>query len=327
MAMKKQPDEEIVVILLPSASTVRTAKTIAQVTQEDHISLELHQVLEQEPGFCVLKTQRVVAEFPTLCEWDANLNRGALQPRSHPGRTVPRGQVLDRFCDAAVRPCAESLILRHNAIAHVFYLEARSRPPKEKEDCSNTAWSLMTFHFGPVMLDLPTSGSQEKDMIPEVWVFAVTFCLRQATRTRTLHNTKTSNGRFTTQLTVATETIPLHPSVLRRTRRSLGRLNTQPAHLDIPPTQQHLSLSLSLCTPSDIDFELAQRISSSLHRDSAGAILRCVRLVASRDVPPPLGPHDGWPAWDDPDLDAWSTDLGSPAEMIEDESVTTTTTT
>ena len=55
VAMKKQPDEEIVVILLPLASTVRTAKTIAQATQEDHISLELHQVLGAGTWFLCFK--------------------------------------------------------------------------------------------------------------------------------------------------------------------------------------------------------------------------------------------------------------------------------
>ena len=37
-------------------------------------------------------------------------------------------------------------------------------------------------------------------------------------------------------------------------------------------------------TPIDINLELAQRISSSLHRDSARAILWRVQLVASRDA-------------------------------------------
>ena len=56
----------------------------------------------------------------------------------------------------------------------------------------------------------------------------------------------------------------------------------------------------SLRSPSDINLELARRISSSLHRDSARAILRRVRLGAARDASLLFGSDDWWPAWDDP---------------------------
>ena len=55
----------------------------------------------------------------------------------------------------------------------------------------------------------------------------------------------------------------------------------------------------SLRTRRDTNLELAQRISSSLHRDSAREISRRVRLAASRDASQLLGADDWWPAWDD----------------------------
>ena len=81
----------------------------------------------------------------------------------------------------------------------------------------------------------------------------------------------------------------------------------------------------SLRTPTDINLELAQRISSSLHREFVCAILGRVRLVLSRDAPTPLGLDDWCPAWDDPDPDGGSADFDSLTERS-DESGTTTTT-
>ena len=54
-------------------------------------------------------------------------------------------------------------------------------------------------------------------------------------------------------------------------------------------TSQRLSTT-SHRTPSDINLELAQRVSSSLHR----AIPRRVRMTASRDSSTTLGPDDWW---------------------------------
>ena len=48
------------------------------------------------------------------------------------------------------------------------------------------------------------------------------------------------------------------------------------------------------CTSSDINFDLAQPISSSLHRDSVRANLRRVRLAASRDGRLVASEADGW---------------------------------
>ena len=99
-----------------------------------------------------------------------------------------------------------------------------------------------------------------------------------------------------------TERLPLHPGGLWWTSSRLGRLCWSPGSPD---------------SPSDINLELAQRISSSLHRDSARAILRRLRLVPSRYDPTPIGPDD----WrDEPDTDAWSTDFDSLTEVSDDES-------
>ena len=77
-----------------------------------------------------------------------------------------------------------------------------------------------------------------------------------------------------------------------------GRLSTTPHH-----------------APRDINLELAQRISSSLHRDSARAILRRVHLIASRDASTTLAPDDA---------DIWSTGCDYPPDLSDDESLTTT---
>ena len=71
------------------------------------------------------------------------------------------------------------------------------------------------------------------------------------------------------------------------------------------------------------DLSLAQRISSSLHRDSARAMLRRVRLTAWRDASTILGPDDWWPAWDDPGTDIWSTECDSLPDLSDDECLTT----
>ena len=65
---------------------------------------------------------------------------------------------------------------------------------------------------------------------------------------------------------------PLHSSGLRRPSRRVGGLRTNIGHLD----SQRL-ISTSQRTPNDINLDLAQRVSSSLRRDSARAILRRVR--------------------------------------------------
>ena len=90
----------------------------------------------------------------------------------------------------------------------------------------------------------------------------------------------------------------------------------------MPEAGETLLVTSSSTPPSEINLDLAQRISSSLHRDSALAILRRVRLVASRVDPTLLGPDD-W--WDDAITDAWSTDFDSLTEVSDDVSATTTT--
>ena len=128
---------------------------------------------------------------------------------------------------------------------------------------------------------------------------------------KTLPNMKHSSRRFTTQPTDATRTATAHPRGFRWTREGLGGLSSQP--------RQGLSTT-SHRTPSDINLELGQRISSSLHCDSARAHLRRVRLTASRDAS--TTPDDPWPAMDDPGSDTWSTECDSPPDLS-DESLTT----
>ena len=153
------------------------------------------------------------------------------------------------------------------------------------------------------------------DMIPEAWDFAVTSCLRPAARNPGPTTTSTQNFAEYENLrrTFHDTANPRHrnglrftPSGLRWTRRRRGRLSTQPGHQDLPPAPAHSTTSV---------FALVQPISSSLHGDSARAILRGVRLAASTDAPLPLSPDDWWPASDDSDPDAWSTDPDSFAEM------------
>ena len=60
-------------------------------------------------------------------------------------------------------------------------------------------------------------------------------------------------------------------------------------------------------TPSDINLlDLAQRCSSSLHGDSARAILRRVRRVASRDSPTSPDTDQWWQAWDCQEANDWA---------------------
>ena len=102
---------------------------------------------------------------------------------------------------------------------------------------------------------------------------------------------------------------PLQPNVFQRPRRRWE---------DSAPTfvtwiSQRLNAT-SRITPSDVNLELAQLIPSSLHRDSARAFVRRVRLFA-------MGSDAWWPAWaarwpdHDEDTDdtmakpAWPSDL------------------
>ena len=129
-------------------------------------------------------------------------------------------------------------------------------------------------------------------------------------------STKLSNGRFTTQ---SADRPPLHASGF--STDTLGGWGDSARNFVTWISQR--PSTTSFCAPSDINLELAQRISSSLHSDSARAILRRVRL-ASRDANTTLLPDDWWPAWEDPDSDAWSTKCDSLPELSDDESLTTT---
>ena len=130
----------------------------------------------------------------------------------------------------------------------------------------------------PGSTDPPTFG------LPEAWDFALTSCLRPApldpTMRRTANRCQQHGIRFT-------------PVVFDGhaggwgddSRRNLvTRIN-----VSAPPLPAHPATSI----PN------LQRISSSIHRDSARVILRRVRLTASRDAPLSLGSDDWWAAWDD----------------------------
>ena len=86
------------------------------------------------------------------------------------------------------------------------------------------------------------------------------------------------------------------PVVLDGHAGELWRLRTQPGRLDVPTAQRR-----------EINLELAQRISSSLHCDYVFAILRRVRLAASRDASLLLGSDEWW----DPGCDEWTSDSES----------------
>ena len=147
--------------------------------------------------------------------------------------------------------------------------------------------------------------------------FASTSCLRPATRKPGQSTTQNLAKYENPKRTFHDTANRCHQNGLQFTQRfsdSARKLVTWISHW--------LSTT-SLRTPSDIKLELAQRISPSLHRDSARAMLRRVRLVASRDAQMPLGPDDWWPAWDDPDSDAWSSECDSLPEMSDDECLTT----
>ena len=149
-------------------------------------------------------------------------------------------------------------------------------------------------------------------MIAEAWDFAVT-CLCPATRnpgpttTTTQNLAEHENPKRTFRYTANRchrNGLPFTPVVFdghaRGWRDSARNLATW--------ISERLSTT-SFPTPSDSTLGLAQRISSSLHRDSARVFLRRVRMTALRDALTPLGPDDWWPAWDDGDPDAWSTDF------------------
>ena len=137
-------------------------------------------------------------------------------------------------------------------------------------------------------------------MIPKAWDFAVTSCLRPATRNPVPTATSTQDPAATETLKrtfhdnsppMSPEQHPLHPSGFGHAR-GWG----DPArNLFTWISQRH--------SASPRRFTVTPRVPS---------ILRRVRLAASRDAP--LGPDDWWPARDDPDPDSWSTDYDSLAE-------------
>ena len=99
-------------------------------------------------------------------------------------------QVLDRVC-------APETVTSDTTRSPMSSAKPPRKPDsalgKKRQACSNPARSLMAIHIGPVMMDLLTSGSDGKDMIPEAWHFVVTSCLRAATRNPRPTTTSTQN--------------------------------------------------------------------------------------------------------------------------------------
>ena len=163
------------------------------------------------------------------------------------------------------------LNLRHNAIAHVFHETAQEtalRPQRKKKPqrASHHRPADVWIHGKDMIpkpgnsLSLPVSaqqlGTHDDDLHPEP-------CRTRKSQTDVPRHSQLVPPKFS----------PLHPSGLRWTRRRLGRLGTQPVHLHLPS---------------------AQRTSSSRRRGSARAILRRVRLAASRDALVHFSPDDWW---------------------------------
>ena len=104
-------------------------------------------------------------------------------------------------------------------------------------------------------------------MIPEAWDFALTSWLRHALRNQAQGNDAEPGSVRDYQANVPrqsqqlpSERHPLHTSGFRRTCQRVGG------------------------TPSDMNLELAQRISSSLDRDSSRAILRETLLLHQKQM-------------------------------------------
>ena len=242
-----------------------------QSTQGDGISVELHRV-------SVAGAWLVGGSNSPL--FDADLVRTALQHRLRipfPDKAHSVGCV--RSSSTAVCPCAGRRDLRH------VLRRANSSPAR----------SQTVFHIEPAMTDLLTSGERHGSRSPD---FAVASCLHPATRNPT-----------PTQNLVEYENLKrtFHDTANRCQRNGLRLMDMQEAGRTQLATWAPGSLTDSVPPLSahhaTLNLELAQRISSSLCHDSARAILRRVRLAATRDALPSLGSNDLAPAWDDPGSD------------------------
>ena len=214
-------------------------------TQGHRISLKLHQV-RGAGAWLVGGT--------TLCNTtSASLFR--------PGQTVHPKSYTDFYDHAAVCPCAGDRNRRHNAI--------KPAAVGEKASLLQPAWT-------------PTDSLSERAAWqghdPEAWNFAVTSCLRPATQD-------------TGPTTLSTRNLTEFETLKRSFHDSANRchqngLRFTPVVFDghaggwvdsarnlVTWIFERLSTP-SHRTPSDINLELAQRISSSLHRDSVRATLR-----------------------------------------------------
>ena len=129
------------------------------------------------------------------------------------------------------------------------------------------------------------------DTVPEVWDFAVTFCLRQAARSENLTEHENLKRTFHDTASRCDQTgIPLHSNDFRRTLCRVGRHRTHFGHLD----PERLSAT-SHRTPIDVNLELA----------GSALLFLTLRVCHSRDALLSLGSDDLWPAWDDLHSDEW----------------------
>ena len=262
-----------------------------RASQGDQISIELHQV-PAAGDWLVLKRPN-----SPLFDWDADL-------------TAPLCVIRDRD-------------LRHNAIAHVSTKPPRkpdSALTKKRQACSDHVLSLLAFPHR-AWHDRPTEVwiLHGKDTTPEACDFAFTSCLHPATRNAGLRTISTQNPAEYEKFKRTCRDTAKRPrqNGLRCTPvgfwwpcRRLGRLSTQTGHLDLPPTQHHLSPHIER---------------HHTRTGSAHLLVTPPRLCASHFATCPYGclDHDDWwPAWDEPDSDAWSTDYDSLAEMSDDATVT-----
>ena len=171
---------------------------------------------------------------------------------------------------------------------------SRPRRRDEFEQASPRSWIDCLVHFREKVAATCIRVTRQatntawilhgKDVIPDNCDFAVTSSLRPATRHPGSTTSLTQpHGIRSGQTNVSRHSQPMppewppfHPNGFRRTRRRLVRLWIS-ERLSTSTTSHRTHTHVN-------NLGLAHRISSSLHRDSALAILRRARLTASRDA-------------------------------------------
>ena len=175
---RSSPTRKFYIFPLPLASTVRTAKVIAQTTQEDGISLALNQVPATRAWLVRGPNSPLLTGRPTFVPPYNTASASLHEPRLTV-RLVwssPRSLFVCMLQSTHARKTATSSMMRSptSSTKPLKRTSSALREKKKKQACSNPAQSPMAFHFGPVMIHLLTSRSHEKDMTPQAWDFAVT---------------------------------------------------------------------------------------------------------------------------------------------------------